>query len=103
MLDNLNTHNEKSLALTFGKDEARKIMEKISLHHTPKHASWLNMAEIELSVVERQYTKKRIATHSYLAKELSHWKERRNRKEETITWSKIAFCGSIFLLLNVSD
>lgn len=86
VLDNLNTHNEKSLIETFGKEESDRLMKRITIHHTPKHASWLNMAEIELSVMERQCTKKRIATRHSLSKELGFWEERRNEKKEMITW-----------------
>lgn len=86
VLDNLNTHNEKSLSETFGKEEADRLMKRITLHYTPKHASWLNMAEIELSVMERQCTKKRIATVHSLKKELSCWEERRNHNKDVITW-----------------
>lgn len=86
VLDNLNTHNEKSLIDTFGKEETEYIMKRIRLHYTPKHASWLNMAEVELSVMERQCTKKRIPTRYSLRKELSLWEERRNLSKKTITW-----------------
>ena len=86
VLDNLNTHNEKSLIETFGKEESDRLMKKITVHHTPKHASWLNMAEIELSVMERQCTKKRIATLHSLRRELDCWGKRRNNNRDVITW-----------------
>jgi len=54
MMDNLNTHDEGSLIERFGKEKAMRLMERIAFHHTPKHASWLNMAEIELSILSRQ-------------------------------------------------
>jgi hypothetical protein len=87
VLDNLNTHFEKSLIDTFGEKETAAIMRRIEFHHTPKHASWLNMAEIELSVMERQCTRKRMATAAILTEELSAWETRRNREYATIDWS----------------
>jgi transposase len=84
VLDNLNTHNEKSLTLLFGKEKTDNIMKRVKFHHTPKHASWLNMAEIELSVMERQCIKKRIATRTHLVRELASWEERRNENREMI-------------------
>lgn len=86
VLDNLNTHFEKSLIDTFGEKETARMMRRIKFHYTPKHASWLNMAEIELSVMERQCTKKRIADKSHLCTELSAWKQRRNSAGTTINW-----------------
>lgn len=86
VLDNLNTHFEKSFIATFGEQEAAVIMRRIKFHHTPKHASWLNMAEIELSVMERQCTKKRIGDARTLKKELRAWKERRNGALADIRW-----------------
>jgi len=87
VLDNLNTHFEKSLTDTVSKKETDAIMRRIQFHHTPKHASWLNMAEIELSVMERQCTKKRVADAIALTGELRAWRERRNREHAMIGWS----------------
>lgn len=86
VLDNLNTHSEKSLIETFGEKETARIMRRIRFHHTPKHASWLNMAEIELSVMDRQCTKKRIGSAKMLAQELSAWRTRRNVAKVQIQW-----------------
>ena len=87
VLDNLNTHNEKSLLLSLGKEESKEIMKRIQFHHTPKHASWLNMAEIELSVMQGMCTKKRIGSIYLLKKELATWQTKRNDRKEGITWS----------------
>lgn len=87
ILDNLNTHSEKSLVTTFGEEEAEKIMCRIVFHHTPKHASWLNAAEIELSVMNGQCTKGRIKDASLLKKKLVAWRKRRNADGAVIRWN----------------
>ena len=87
VLDNLNTHGERSLNERFGEKETRRMMRRVSFHHTPKHASWLNMAEIELSVMDRQCTKKRIPSSEALTKDLTAWQVARNRARAIINWS----------------
>lgn len=87
VLDNLNTHCEKSITETLGKKEARTILSRIQFHHTPKHASWLNMAEIEIGVMSRQAIKGRMPTETYLKKQITAWARRRNRLRATINWS----------------
>ena len=87
VLDNLNTHGEHSLVERFGKIKAKQLMRRIRFHHTPCHASWLDMAEIELSVMERQCTKKRMKDTAMLVRELVAWKTRRNTSHATIEWS----------------
>lgn len=87
VLDNLNTHGEHSLVERFGKVKATQLMRRITFHHTPPHASWMDMAEIELSVMERQCTKKRMKDTATLVRELAAWKTRRNKVHATITWS----------------
>jgi hypothetical protein len=87
VLDNLNTHNEKSLTLTFGIQETRRIMRKIQFHHTPAHASWLNMAEIEIGVMSTQAIKGRISDKEKLVRQIRAWQKRRNRKHAMITWT----------------
>lgn len=87
VLDNLNTHNEASLQETFGKKEALRIMRKVQFHHTPKHASWLNMAEIEIGVMSRQAIAERIHSQEKLMTALRAWQKRRNHKQATITWT----------------
>lgn len=86
VLDNLNTHNEQSLRETFGDDETHQLMKKVKFHYTPKHASWLNMAEIEIGVMSRQAISGRIPTGVKLREQLAAWKTRRNRMQATITW-----------------
>ncbi len=87
VLDNLNTHNEQSLINAFGKEGSAALMRRIKFHHTPKHASWLNMAEIELSVMEGQCTKGRIGDASLLEKKLNAWQEMRNEAGAMINWT----------------
>lgn len=86
VLDNLNTHFEKSLIDAFGIREAKRMMKRIRFHHTPKHASWLNMAEIELSILEKQCLKQRIPDRSALRAHLKAWQARRNRQKMKIDW-----------------
>lgn len=85
VLDNLNTHGEHSLLETFGEEKAMRLIARIAFHHTPKHASWLNMAEIELSILGRQALG-RIATDALLAERLRVWECERNRKQCIINW-----------------
>ena len=86
VLDNLNTHNEKSFKENLTQKQYEKIMKRIEFHHTPKHASWLNMAEVELSIMSAQCTNKRIKDKKTLKSELAIWEEKRNAKKSTITW-----------------
>ena len=84
--DNLNTHSEKSLVLAFGEKEARCIMKRFTFHYTPKHASWLNMAEIEIGILSRQCLNRRIPSRKKLANEVAAWEEQSNNAKRTITW-----------------
>lgn len=86
VLDNLNTHFEKSLTDTFGDTETTEIMRRIKFHHTPKHASWLNMAETELSIMERQCTRGRISDDTMLREKLCAWQRDRNAGRAMINW-----------------
>lgn len=86
VLDNLNTHKAQSLTETFGKREADHLMRRITFHHTPKHASWLTMAEIELSILGRQALNQRIPTTSVLCAHLKAWQARRNKHKMKINW-----------------
>lgn len=86
VLDNLNTHFEGSLVETFGAQQAAKLMKRIKFIYTPKHASWLNMAEIEINIMDRQCTGGRIADKNKLAKDVKKWSENRNKKKCTIEW-----------------
>ena len=87
VLDNLNTHFASSFFETFSMSEARRILNRIQFHYTPKHASWLNMAEIELSVLSRQALSYRIPTRAELAKRLWWWQEKRNKIKAMIQWT----------------
>ena len=85
--DNLNTHkSETSLYKAFPPNEARRIAEKIEFHYTPKHGSWLNMAEIELSVLSRQCLCRRIADQGTLKHEIQTWQTSRNEQGATVHW-----------------
>lgn len=86
VLDNLNTHRRKSLRETFGPRETRRLMERVCFHHTPKHASWLNMAEIELSILGRQALNQRIPTGHVLRAICKTYEQRRNQQKATIAW-----------------
>ena len=86
ILDNLNTHTLGALYEAFEPEEARRIARKLDFHYTPKHASWLNMAEIDLSVLSRQCLKQRIPTRESLADIVQAWTARRNQKQATIEW-----------------
>ena len=85
-LDNLNTHKSASLYEAFEPAEARRILRKINFHYTPKHGSWLNMAEIELSILQRQCLDRRVPDEQTLKQEIASWEERRNRQNATIDW-----------------
>lgn len=86
VLDNLNIHFESSFTETFGKEEAAYILSRLCFHYTPKHASWLNMAEIEISVLGRQCVNKRIPTEAKLKRSVAAWQERRNGDRAKINW-----------------
>ena len=84
--DNLNTHKPASLYKAFQPDEAKRIAEKLRFHYTPKHGSWLNMAEIELSVLSRQCLSRRIPDQETLKREVQAWQNRRNQQHATVKW-----------------
>lgn len=86
VLDNLNTHTKASLYEAFEPAEARRIAEKLELVHTPKHGSWLNVAEIELSVLSRQCLDRRMPERSMIAREAQAWAQHRNETANTIDW-----------------
>lgn len=87
VLDNLNTHVFGALYETFSPEEARRIAKRLEFHYTPKHGSWLNMAEMEFSVLSRQCLDQRIPTAQELAAELAAWKDPRNDARTKINWS----------------
>ncbi len=86
LMDNLNTHKEKSLVEAFGIDEAKNILKNVEFHYTPKHASWLNAAEIEINVMDIECTGRRIGDMETLIQEVSAWTKRRNEHENKINW-----------------
>jgi transposase len=86
VLDNLNTHLPASLYAAFEPAEAKRIWDKLEFHYTPKHGSWLNMAEIEFSVLSRQCLERRIADRETLAAEVAAWEEERNASGATVDW-----------------
>lgn len=85
-MDQLNTHKPASLYETFAPEEARRILRKLEFHYTPKHGSWLNMAEIELSVLERQCLDRCLPDLETLKREITTYEERRNTERATIDW-----------------
>jgi transposase len=86
VLDNLNTHTPGALYEAFEPAEARRILRKLEFHYTPKHGSWLNMAEIEISVLSRQCLKQRIATFDALKRLTTCWTQQRNEQQARIKW-----------------
>ena len=84
--DNLNTHTPACLYEAFPPEQARRIAEKLEWHYTPKHGSWLNMAEIELSVLARQCQDRRIATREEMDQEVQAWRSARNDREVKVQW-----------------
>ena len=87
VLDNLNTHVLGASYETFGPEEARRIAKRLEFHYTPKHGSWLNMAEMEFSVLSRQCLDRRIASAEELAQEVATWEAERNKAQTKIQWS----------------
>ena len=86
VLDNLNTHFRKTFVDVLGEEAAAALLERVQFHYTPKHASWLNMAEIEIGIMDRQCTGQRIATADLLQAELEQWQHRRNAAGRGIEW-----------------
>ena len=87
VLDNLSTHKAASLYERFAPEEARRILRKLEFHYTPKHGSWLNLVEIELSVLERQCLNRRIPDTVTLEREVAAYEARRNEAKAAITWN----------------
>jgi hypothetical protein len=86
VLDNLSTHSAASLYNSFAPQEARRIMSKIEFNFVPKHASWLNMVEIEIGVLRTQCLDRRIAERAELESEIAAWQLKRNLNQEKIQW-----------------
>lgn len=86
VMDNLNTHSIASLYETFEPQEARRLAERLDIHYTPKHGSWLNMAEIELSTLKGQCLNRRIAEMATMQSEVTAWQLNRNNSSKNISW-----------------
>lgn len=86
VMDNLNTHKPASLYKKYSPEEARRIIKKLEIHYTPKHGSWLDIAEIELNVMTRQCLSRRIENIDILRSELSIWEQERNSIQATVNW-----------------
>jgi hypothetical protein len=86
VVDNLNTHNGSSFFETYPAEVAQRILDRIEFHYTPVHASWLNVAEIEIGVMDAECTGRRIPDKETLRREVSAWTNRRNRLKKKIEW-----------------
>lgn len=86
VLDNLNIHFRKSFDDVLGKRAATKLLRRVQFHYTPKHASWLNMAEIEIGILTRQCLDRRLASRQLLRGEVDSWQQTRNAQRRTIEW-----------------
>ena len=87
MLDNLNTHFRKCFDDVLGRRAAGKLLRRVTFHYTPKHASWLNMAEIEIGILSRQCLDRRIPSPQLLQREVDAWQIDRNAQCRTIQWN----------------
>lgn len=86
VMDNLNTHTPSSFYEIFPPEEARRLARKLEIHYTPKHGSWLNMAEIELAALTRQCLQRRLATPELMRQEVANWQQERNQVKVTLHW-----------------
>ena len=86
VMDNLNTHSLSSLYAAFTPQQARRLCERFEIHYTPKHGSWLNMAELEISALSRQCLDQRIPTIEKMADEVRSWVSQRNSQKDTVCW-----------------
>lgn len=86
VLDDLNTHTIASLYEAFEPAMARRLAEKLEIHHTPKHGSWLNMAEIELNILSRQCMSDYFESADQLALRIEAWERKRNEEQTSIDW-----------------
>lgn len=86
VLDNLNTHFRSSFDEVLGVKQARALLRRVMFHYTPTHASWLNMAEIEIGVLDRQCLDRRLADRETMIREVNAWQRRRNKQQCTIDW-----------------
>lgn len=86
VMDNLNTHKVSSLYEAFEPEEARRIADRLEIHYTPKHGSWLDMAEIEIGVMTRQCLNRRIGDQQTLRREINAWQKQRNDEKTPVNW-----------------
>jgi len=86
VMDNLNTHNISSLYEAFRPEEALRLAQRLEIHHTPKHGSWLNVAEIELSVLKRQCLPERVPDIELMRQMVYDWNSERNTRQTTVDW-----------------
>jgi hypothetical protein len=86
VMDNLNTHETASLYAAFPPEEARRLSDRLEIHYTPKHGSWLNVAEIELSVLKRQCLANRIDSIEKMRTQVAAWNEDRNNRQTKVDW-----------------
>ena len=86
VMDNLNTHTPASLYEAYPPAEAKRLADKLEIHYTPKHGSWLNMAEIELGILQRQCLDRRLGDRATVDQEVAAWVRERNRATRTIDW-----------------
>ena len=86
VMDNLNTHKLASLYEAFPPEKARSLADRLEIHYTPKHGSWLNMAEIELNVLNGQCLNRRIDNIEEVRREARAWQDHRNNKHSTVNW-----------------
>jgi hypothetical protein len=87
VLDNLNTHFRCCFEQELGQRAARALLQRVRFHYTPKHASWLNMAEIEISILARQCLARRLSDHASARREVKAWQQRRNAERRGIDWT----------------
>ena len=87
VLDNLNTHFRSCFEQVLGRSAARALLRRVQFHHTPKHASWLNMAEIEISILERQCLGRRLMDRATARREVKAWQRQRNAERRGIDWT----------------
>jgi len=87
VVDNLNTHFRRCFEEVLGAKKARQLLRRVQFHYTPKHASWLNMAEIEIGILSRQCLDRRLPDLTTLAQEVRAWQKRRNAQRRTIQWT----------------
>lgn len=86
VLEQLNTHSPASLSAAFPPAEAKRLADKLAIHHTPKHGSWLTMAELELSVLQPQCLRRRLPDRGAMRREVGAWAQRRNAQTRRIDW-----------------